>query len=319
MSATATLPPTWSDNLRTLRAYLDAHAGRFPSSGATDQREARLVAWWLEQNSPVRRERMSTADLAALDALREHADQLRERRPWDDYLAEITAYVDAHNGRFPPNRSGDQQVTALGCWWVAQNIALNRARMTSRQLDDLAQLRAHAGELREQARARHAAQVAEVARVRARAATIAAGRAGARAARAALKSEHLIPGDAEVLQLRISHPDRTYAELAQLAGMTPGRWATKYRGALNRGPNSRRPLPKDPADRLLAPGAAADRLGVSRAVLSRWTDAGLVTAQRSLRGHRQYLGREIERVKGLSAAAGGWPAAFTEAAGTPLQ
>jgi hypothetical protein len=137
---------------------------------------------------------------------------------------------------------------------------------------------------------------------------LAAGLAGAAAARKALGNPYLIPGDREVLQLRIDHPDLPLKRLAQLARMTPSRFNTKYYGALSRTKHSPSALRKELPDKTLAPHQAARLLGFPPPVLTRWTDAGLVECRRTDAGYRRYVGREILRVKDL--LAGGVPDAF---------
>jgi hypothetical protein len=291
----------WTAHLDAITTYVQEHEGRFPNPHSVDPAEAEVGSWWVRAQDDAD----SNSQLHDLDALRRRATQLR--------VDALTEYVLQHEGRFPPNRAADPGVAALGCWWVAQNIELNRQKMAPDLAAKLDQLRALAAEHRAAAKTRHTHLFTEAARRRARAATLAAGRAGAIAAAEALKSPHLIPGDADVLQLRISHPGNTLADLAGMAGLTLGRFSTKYYGALHRGPNSRTPLRKSIPERLFAPGEAADMIGVPRKTLGRWADAGLIAAQRNNQGHRRYLGAEVLRVKSLIVE--GWPAEFVEAAG----
>jgi len=291
---------TWSQRIDAITAYVDSHHGRLPNQHSADPEEARLGVWWAWAQSDA----ATNSQLHDVDALRARATRLR--------VEALTAYVRAHEGRFPPNRAADPEVAALGCWWVAQNIELNQARMDPALAAQLDQLRALAADYRTAAKARQAQTFSEAAQARARAATLAAGRAGAKAAAEALKSPYLIPGDAEILQLRISHPGNSLAELAALARLSPGQFATKYYGALHRTANSRTPLKKELPDRLFAPGEAADLVGVPRAILARWADAGLLAVQRNKQGHRRYIGSELLRVKKLITE--GWPPRFVEAA-----
>lgn len=303
MSTTPLASPdtvTWPQRITAIGDHLQAHAGQFPDPHSVYEDEARVGTWWV----------WAQAD-AVTDDQRADVDRLR-RRATELRMAALTAYVNDHDGRFPTNRAADPRVASLGCWWVAQNIEINKRRMPAELADQIEQLRRHAAELADTAKRRRAQQVAAAGQARARAAIAAAGAAGAAAAAEALKSPHLIPGDADVLRLRIARPELSFAELAQLCGITRSKFASKYRGALHRGPNSRSPLRKSPADRVYASGEAADMIGVPRATLSRWADAGLITAQRNSRGHRRYLGAEVLRVRDLIAE--GWPEQFTEAA-----
>lgn len=311
MSATPLTSPDTSLHPRDARLaavaeFVQTHVGRFPNLFSADPDEAELGRWWREQSALLREQPLGEH----LEGVRELAEQIRAQAQ-ELRLEALTAYVLAHDGRFPPNRSADPEVAALGCWWVSQNIELTRQRMSPELSGRLDDLRRRAAKKRAAAREAHARQTSEAARTRARAATLAAGAAGAVAAGKALQSPYLIPGDARVLQLRIEHPDKTLAELAELAGMSAGRFWTKYYGALRRGPNSRSPLKKTVDDRYLAPGVAADMIGVPRSVLSRWAAAGLVAAQRNRQGHRRYLGAEVLRVKKLIAE--GWPDDFAAA------
>jgi hypothetical protein len=302
----------WRAQLAELAAYVEEHQGFLPSTRSDDPYIAGLASWWVAQNSDANRARMSEDAVAQLDALRERADRLRADVPWAERVDALTAYVRTHEGRFPPNRSADPQVAALGCWWVAQNIALTRQRMPPDLYQRLEDLRGLAAELRAEARARRAAQAREAARARSRAVSLAAARAGAVAAAQALHSPYLVPGDVQVLQLRIDHPDKSLSELAELAGVTHGQFTAKYYGALHRGPHSRSPLKKALKDRVLPPGEAATLIGVPRVTLARWTNAGLVSAEVNSMGHRRYSGGEVLRVKDL--IGDGWPAEFKEAA-----
>lgn len=290
----------WTAPLLAVTAFVDAHHGRFPNRFSVDPAEAELGLWWAYRH-----------DHADTDSRRHELDVL-EHRAEQARVAALRAYIDAHDGHFPTNRDPDRVVADLGTYWITQHIRANRQRMSPYLREQLTQLREHAGRLREQARARRAEQVREEEKQRQRAITIAAGKAGAKAAAEALKSPHLIPGDRKLLQLRIDNPTLTIAELAELAGLSPGKFTTRYYGALRRGPNSRSPLKKDLADRLLAPGEAADLIGVPRPTLSRWADAGLIAADRNRQGHRRYLGAEVLRVKDLIAE--GWPPQFVDAA-----
>ncbi len=234
---------------------------------------------------------------------------------WDDQLAAITAYVEQNEGKFPANRSDDPQVAALGCWWVAQNISLTRDKMSPGRRTRLDKLRDHARKLRGEAKRRRAEQVARRERERFRALSATAGAAGAIAAGKALKNPYLVPGDAKVLQLRIDHPEASLAELAALAGVPKGRFEAKYYGALHRGPHSLSPLKKDLKDRLLTLTEAADVVGVSRTILNRWVEAGLMQIHsRNHKGQRRFLGAEAQRVRKL--IEDGWPDEF-KAGGEP--
>lgn len=313
-SAPDTSELTWQDHLDQLATYLEEHGGHFPAPQSDDPDQARLVAWWLQQTTPQVRDTMSPTDRQRLDRLRSRADQLRAAPDWSARLEAVSAYVDTHDGRFPPTWGVSPDVADLARWWVAQNIQINQARMTAAQRGGLACLRSRAQLLRAQARDRRRAQVRRDATDRARAVSRAAAHAGAKAAAEALASPHLIPGDREVLQLRAQHPDASLAELAELAGMSVSQLSAKLYGALRRGPNSSASLTKAFPDRILAPHQAAEVLGVEPAVLSRWTAARLVACQRNISGHRRYRGSELLRVQQLLAQ--GWPEQFTRAANT---
>lgn len=293
----------WPDRLAQLHAYVTDHAGRFPPSHSPDPAVAELGLWYagVSVHSPDDPEQA-----AQLEQLREQAERIRlherdvtNQETFRVRLAQAHAYVRAHDGRFPTNRDPDPDTAALGCWWVAQNISINQARMAEQQRNQLAYLRELARQLRAKARERRAASNRAAAAERGRAATIAAGRRAAEAARAALDNPHLIPGDEQVLRLRIEHPQKSLAELAELAGMSRGQFQTKFYGALHRTANSRSPLPKSLEHRQLAPYQAAAELGVRPVVLARWTDAGLAVAGSNRQGHRRYTGAEVIRLKRL--------------------
>lgn len=299
---------TWQEHLDQLAAYIDAHGGHFPSPQAADPAQADLATWWLQQTIAD----LPDADRQRLDLLREHADQLRAGGGWSVQLESVTAYVDTHDGRFPPTWGVGPAVADLGRWWVTQNIRSNHAQLNAAQRAALGGLRRRADTLRAQARERRRAQVLRAASDRARAASRAAGRAGAQAAAEALNSPHLIPGDREVLLLRVENPEASLAELAELAGMSGSRFSTKLYGALRRVPNSAGSQARALPDRVLAPHEAAEFLGVAPVVLGRWSRANLVACQKSRSGHRRYQGAELERIKQVLAQ--GWPESFTEAA-----
>jgi hypothetical protein len=311
--AANTLPSTWSAYAGRLHDWLESHQGQFTKTETLDPEGAQLAEWWRQQTTPGVYDALSEDDRNRLDELRMQADQLRNPAlDWRQALEATAEYVRSHAGRFPPNRSADPMVAALGSWWVAQNIGSNHDRMTNQQTRQLDRLRAQADRLRAEAKRERAIETRQEARARGRAASIAAGRTGAARAREALRSPYLIPGDVEILQLRIDHPDLSLAELAELARTTPGRFASKWYGALRRGPNSASPLRRDVADRWFTPGEAAAELGVSRVTVSRWTKALLMFADAGPRGHLRYRGAEVLRV--AQRIADGWPAEFADAA-----
>lgn len=309
--------PTWRDNLTAIEQYAREH-GRLPSPQSTDPEVQRLAAWWLEQHLLSHQGQLTAEDVLALSEVVKNMPHRGDLDPdqaaavWQQKLTALRAYTDAHEGRFPTTRDPDPDVAALGSWWVQQNIALTKARLTGLQRLALANLTVHARALRDQVHAARLAEHASAARSRARETARRAGREAAAAARKALDNPHLIPGDREILQLRIDNPELTVAEVAAVGGMTAGQFATKFRGALNRTPSSSSPLPKDDADRMFEPAEAAALVGVPSVVLGRWNAAGLLSAQRSGRGGRRYLGADLLRVK--KQITGGWPAEFVEKA-----
>lgn len=299
----------WHQRLAEVRAYVTEH-GCLPSTSSPDPHARELIGWWMSQL--MQRDRMSPESRAALDDTRDTIRQ-REHASWSDQLAATRTYVHAHEGRFPTTRDPDRKVAALGAWYVSQRMTLNRPRMTPEQLTAVEELRAEAADLRAAAdEGRKAVNACQVSG-RAREIAAEAGLRAAAAAREALAGNpHLLPGDAELLQLRVDHPTATIAELAAMAGVSAGQFASKFRGALRRGPNSDSPQPKTAEQRPYEPGEAGRMLGVPAKVVGRWEKAGLITAEHTGRGGRRYRGAELLRVKDL--LAGGWPAEFQEAA-----
>ncbi len=49
-------------------------------------------------------------------------------------------------------------------------------------------------------------------------------------------------------------------------------------------------------DKLLTPRQVAERLGVSPKTVTRWADAGKITAVKTLGGHRRFWESEVERI-----------------------
>lgn len=111
-------------------------------------------------------------------------------------------------------------------------------------------------------------------------------------ARLALRGPYLVPGDREVLRLRIRHPQLTMGELGHLAGMSKAAFSAKFRGACNRGPMS---SPPDPENQWLPPGKAAGYVGVTTTMLRVLADRGTLPARRN----RQYYYRigDLEEVR----------------------
>jgi DNA-binding transcriptional MerR regulator len=53
---------------------------------------------------------------------------------------------------------------------------------------------------------------------------------------------------------------------------------------------------KPNADRLMMPGDVAKLFGVTPKSIREWANAGLLTAQRTLRGQRRYRESEVQRL-----------------------
>jgi len=47
---------------------------------------------------------------------------------------------------------------------------------------------------------------------------------------------------------------------------------------------------------LLTPAEVAERFGVNVKTITRWADAGLLTCQRTLGGHRRFSAEQVERM-----------------------
>lgn len=342
----------WRAQFDRVRAYVNEHDGRLPLNRDPDPDVAALGTWWMAQKLIAGRQRRDAAELAELGERLEPGtpaavvlaalgdltvQQLADlsamlaaaRRPkltgeqlsqldtlaadaWFARLRAARAYAQDHGGRMPTTRDPDPDLAALGSWWVQQSIALTRAKLTAQQIEQLDQVIAFVKQLDEQAGERRRANSIALVTERAHDRAARAGRVAAESARKALGSPHLLPGDAEVLQLRIDHPEATNAALAELAGTTLSGFVAKFRGALNRTAQSSSPLPKRAADRLYEPGEAARLVGVPSKIIGRWESAGLVRAETTGRGARRYRGAELLRIKEL--IQGGWPAEFQEAA-----
>ncbi len=116
-------------------------------------------------------------------------------------------------------------------------------------------------------------------------------------AKRALQSPYLVPGDREVLRLRISHPNLSAGELAQLAGMSRAALGAKLRGAMRRGPRSVLGTRVPDEDRYVPAGKAARRLGVTPADLRVMARRGTVTARRTHQGSFEYRAGDLDRVR----------------------
>jgi hypothetical protein len=118
------------------------------------------------------------------------------------------------------------------------------------------------------------------------------------AAKRMLKSPYLVPGDAEVLRLRIANPRLSVPELAVVLGMSVPALRGKLRGALNRGPGSIRWGSGSEEDRFVPAGEAARRVGVTMADLRAMARGGSLP-YRKFNGGRAYEYRvgDLDRVR----------------------
>jgi hypothetical protein len=155
------------------------------------------------------------------------------RSDWLQNLNAVRAYLADHGGRFPPYqaRHAHPATVELGRWWHSQRLHLGLGNLSANRARAVRDTLALARQFRPDGEANRRAAGDVVARQ--------AARNAVRQARKAISSPYLVPGDAEVLQLRIEHPTVSTADLARLAGMTPAAYRAKLRGALRRGPLSR--------------------------------------------------------------------------------
>lgn len=159
----------------------------------------------------------------------------RPEPSWAEMLNAVRAFIANNAGRYPAAASTNPREAKLGSWWVSQRMAANRERLSANRdaaLTDTVRLaREVAAEAKQQARE----QTAAARRAGSRRIVTAAARRQIRQARTVLDSPHLLPGDREVLELRIAHPQASIRELAEIAGTTMPAYGAKLRGALGRG------------------------------------------------------------------------------------
>lgn len=152
---------------------------------------------------------------------------------WIDRLNAVRVYVAKH-GKFPAVNSENPRHAALAAWWMAVTAADNLARLSANRAkaiyDTFGLCDERDRELRAQARQQVSLRQQRVNQATARQ----AGRRQVAAARRALDSPYLLPGDREVLILRIENPAASLADLAEIAGMTKAAFGAKLRGASSR-------------------------------------------------------------------------------------
>lgn len=148
---------------------------------------------------------------------------------WIDQLNAVRMWISQH-GRAPSTRDADPRAAELGRWWLRQGMLRERLSANRRAaLEDTARL------VREVRAARVKPNPMAV-KLQKRAALV-----DIRHARAAVDSPDLLPGDREVLQARIDHPEETRRQLALRLGTTATAYAQRLRAALRRGtPGTRR-------------------------------------------------------------------------------
>lgn len=150
--------------------------------------------------------------------------------PWLDLLNEVRTYMAGHDGRFPPvhTKTADAHTVWLGRWWISQRQHLGLGNLSAGRAAAVRDTMALAETLQQQAMAANRDRSWQ------RLQALTAARKTVRRARVALSNPYLVPGDTEVLQLRIDHPTASIPELARLAGMTGSAFGAKLRGALHR-------------------------------------------------------------------------------------
>jgi hypothetical protein len=150
---------------------------------------------------------------------------------WDDQIAALRAYVDEH-GKLPGTATG----TPLARWWFRQIFPVNRRRLPAEHEADVVALIELARERRQSL-----INAAALERRKARAAVVhPVVRTTLSQARFMLDSPYLLPGDREVLALRVEHPGATLRELARMAGKSTAAYSAQLRRAMWRNERSAR-------------------------------------------------------------------------------
>jgi len=155
---------------------------------------------------------------------------------WLEMLNAVRAYIAEHDGQYPSAASRKRAVAALGSWWVSQRMHTNWEKLSANRRAALTDTVRLAREVQIEAKRNRAQTTVAAKRRRLAAPTVnAAARRQVRQAQKQLANSALLPGDREVLQLRIDHPRASMRELAELSGGTMPAFGGKLRRALSRG------------------------------------------------------------------------------------
>jgi hypothetical protein len=158
--------------------------------------------------------------------------RVRSQFSWTEAHDRLRAYV-AEHGKFPFSGSDDPDQAELASWWIRQNMP-DPAGLTEERRQKIKQMHLFAAERAAQLRAERDERNRLAARERMRPVAVANAARQIEQARAMLSSPYLLPGDLDVLLLRINNPQATMSELAERSGRTTAAFASKLRGALRR-------------------------------------------------------------------------------------
>ena len=219
----------WIEKLNIIRVWVAAHDGQFPTNKCPDRQTRAMVKWWKQEQASHRRGDQSPNRGAAIDDTRDLARDLAENLSWEANLRALHDHIIDYDGRFP---------SALRGWWQTQKNALRQGLQPTNRALKMTELIDYADTLRNQATAERKELVRQSVAVTRTAATRKERRRQVKCAQKMLTSRYLLPGDQEVLQLRVDHPDLSLKDLAKLSG-TNSFHAFKGRlyHALSRGPN----------------------------------------------------------------------------------
>lgn len=152
---------------------------------------------------------------------------------WIDRLNAVREYV-AEHGRFPAPNSTNPAHAALAAWWMKTTAAGNLTKLSANRAQAVSDTFRLCDERREELKVQARAQISpRLSRIN-RDASRAAARAQIRHAVKALDNPFLLPGDRDILLLRINNPEDSLRDLASKAGMNVPAFAGRLRGALKR-------------------------------------------------------------------------------------